>query len=103
MLTYNMVLAAAAQAGDSLAAEQWFNKMTEEQPPFFLAAPKGESENLKGICYKIGTVNWVCLVGSFFLSIVLWKNMDILRFSKRNILLFGGFWIPGIMRLMVQV
>ena len=35
MLTYNMVLAAAAQAGDSLAAEQWFNKMTEEQPPFF--------------------------------------------------------------------
>jgi len=30
MLTYNMVLAAAAQAGDSLAAEQWFNKMTKE-------------------------------------------------------------------------
>ena len=87
MLTYNMVLAAAAQAGDSLAAEQWFNKMTEEQLP----APEGESVNLKGVLWGVS----FCLV--------LWKNMEILRLSKRNILLFGGFWIPGIMRLMVHV
>lgn len=30
MLTYNMVLAAAAQAGDALAAEQWFDRMSKD-------------------------------------------------------------------------